>query len=57
MNLWKQLVTRQRRRAHERYVRERDRQRELEDQDAQDAVRRVAQSSAASQQGMYHGGP
>jgi hypothetical protein len=51
--LWTRLVARCRRKAHERYLRERDRQRELEGQDAQEAVKRVAQRSGASQQGMY----
>jgi hypothetical protein len=53
MHLWRRVVARRRRKAHERYLRERDRQRELEGQDAQEAVRRVSQRSGASQQGMY----
>jgi hypothetical protein len=53
MKLLSRLGTRRRQKAHERYLRERARQRELEGQDAQDAVRRAAQSSGASQQGMY----
>jgi hypothetical protein len=53
MHLWRQLVERRQRKAHERYLGERARQRELEGQDAQEAVRRVAQRSGASQQGMY----
>jgi hypothetical protein len=53
MHLWRHVVARRRRKAHERYLRERDRQRELEGQDAQEAVRRVSQRSGASQQGMY----
>jgi hypothetical protein len=57
MRLWKRVVARKQRKAHERYLRERDRQRELAGQDAQEAVRRAAQSSGASQQGMYGQGP
>jgi len=53
MNLWSRVIVRRQRAAHERYLRERDRQRELEGQDAQEAVRGVAQQSGASQQGMY----
>jgi len=57
MKVWTRLVARRQRRAHDRYLRERDRQRELSGQDAQVAVRRAAQSSGASQQGMYGQGP
>jgi len=57
MKVWTRLVARRQRRAHDRYLRERDRQRELSGQDAQEAVRRAAQSSGASQQGMYGQGP
>jgi hypothetical protein len=57
MKLWQELGARRRRKAHERYLRERERQRELEGQDPQEAVRRVAQRSGASQQGMYGQGP
>ena len=57
MKLWNRLGEWRRHKAHERYLRERDRQRQLERQDAQDAVRRVAQQSGTAQQGMYHGGP
>jgi hypothetical protein len=53
MKLWSRIGEKRRRKAHDRYVRERERQRELEGQDAQEAVRRVAQRSGASQQGMY----
>jgi hypothetical protein len=53
MKLWQQLVARRQRKAHERYLLERARQKELEGQDAQEAVRSVAQRSGASQQGMY----
>jgi hypothetical protein len=57
MNLWNRLLARRRRKAHERYLQERERQRELSGQDAQEAVKRAAQSSAAGQQGMYGQGP
>jgi hypothetical protein len=57
MKLWNRIGERRRRKAHERYLRERDRQRELSGQDAQEAVRRAAQQSGASQQGMYGQGP
>ena len=57
MKLWYGIGERRRRKAHERYLRERDRQRELSGQDAQEAVRRAAQQSGASQQGMYGQGP
>ena len=53
MAVWARLVARRRRKAHERYLRERDRQQELSGQDPQEAVKRVAQSAGASQQGMY----
>jgi len=57
MIFWTRLVDRRRRKARERYVQERDRQRKLSGQDAQDAVRRAAQSSATGQQGIYGQGP
>jgi hypothetical protein len=57
MNLWIRIGKRRRRRAHERYLNERARQRELEGQDAQEAVRRAAQNSAVAQQGAYWQGP
>jgi len=57
MNPWIRIGKRRRRRAHQRYLNERDRQRELEGQDPQEAVRRAAQSSAVGQQGVYWQGP
>jgi hypothetical protein len=53
MCLWKQLVMRRQRKAHERYLRERERQKALEGQDVEQAIRDVARRSGASQQGMY----
>ena len=53
MSLWKQLVIRRQRKAHERYLRERERQKALEGQDVEQAIRDVARRSGASQQGMY----
>ena len=53
MNVWTRAVARRQRKAHERYLRERARQRELEGQDVEEAMKRVAQRSGASQQGMY----
>jgi hypothetical protein len=57
MNLWKQLVARRRRKAHERYLREQELQKALENQDVEEAMRRTAQSSATGQQGQYWQGP
>ena len=53
MNLCSRLIARQQRKAHERYLQERERQKALEGQDVEEAMRRVAQRSGASQQGMY----
>ena len=57
MNPWIRIGKRRRRRAHERYLNERDRQQELEGQDPQEAVLRAAQSAAVGQQGVYWQGP
>jgi hypothetical protein len=57
MRLWKRVTERRHRKAHERYLQERDRQRELSSQDAQEAVKRAAQQSGAAQQGIYGQGP
>ena len=47
---------RRRRKAHQRYLDERARQKQLSGQDAEEAVRTAAQGSGAAQQGMYgHG--
>jgi hypothetical protein len=44
---------RRRRKAHQRYLEERERQKQLSGQDAEEAVRTAAQGSGAAQQGMY----
>jgi hypothetical protein len=47
---------RRRRKAHQRNLEERERQKQLSCQDAEEAVRAAAQGSGAAQQGMYgHG--
>ena len=47
---------RRRRKAHQRYLDERERQEQLSGQDAEEAVRSAAQRSGTAQQGMYgHG--
>jgi hypothetical protein len=53
MKLWERYVARRHRKAHERIEAERARQRALAGQDAEEAVREVAQGSATAQQGMY----
>ena len=53
MSLWKRYVVRRHRKEHERIEAERARQKELAGQDAQEAVRNVAQGSAIAQQGVY----
>jgi len=56
MKLLDRLSARRRRKAHERFVQERERQRELSGRDAQETVSEAARGSAAAQQGMYgHG--
>ena len=57
MGLRRRITERRQRKAHERYLQERDRQRELANQDAQDAVTRSAQGSGVAQQGMFGQGP
>jgi hypothetical protein len=49
LNLWKRYVARRHQKEHERIEAERARQKALAGQDAQEAVRDVAQGSAASQ--------
>lgn len=51
MKLWKHISERRRRKAHERYLRERDRQRELSEQDVEEEMRRVSVTSNANMQG------
>jgi hypothetical protein len=53
MNLWKRYVVGRHRKANERIEAERARQKALAGRDAEEAVREVAQGSAAAQQGMY----
>ena len=56
MNLWKRHEARRHRKEHQRIEAERARQKALAGQDAQEAVRNVAQGSATAQQGMYGSG-
>jgi hypothetical protein len=51
MKLWNRVVARRRSKAHQAYLRERDRQRELQSQDVEDAMRRVSVRSNANMQG------
>jgi hypothetical protein len=51
MKLFRRITERNHRKAHERYLRERDRQRALEAQDVQGAVRNISVRSAGNQQG------
>ena len=51
MKLRERLAARRRLKAHERYLRERERQRELEGQDAQQAVRDISVRAGGNQQG------
>ena len=53
MKLLSRLTERNRRKAHQRYLRERDRQRALEAQDAQDAIRGNSIRAAGNQQGGF----
>ena len=52
LNLWKRHVARRHQKKHERIEAERARQKALEEQDAQEAIRNVAHGSAAAQ-GLY----
>ena len=56
LNLWKRYVTRRHRKQHERIEAERARQKALAGQDAEEAVRNVAEGSAAAQ-GTFGLGP
>jgi hypothetical protein len=51
MRLWTRLVARRQQKAHVRYLRERDRQRELATQDTQQAIRDISVRAAGNQQG------
>jgi hypothetical protein len=53
LNLWKRYLARHHRKEHERVEAERARQKALSGQDAEEAVREVAQGSAVAQQGSY----
>jgi hypothetical protein len=53
MKFWTRITARRQKKAHERYLRERARQKALQDDDVQQRIRDVAQGSGASQQGMY----
>ena len=56
MNPLDRLKQRRRRKAHQRYLDERERQKQISGQDAEEAVRAAAQGSGTAQQGMYgHG--
>jgi hypothetical protein len=56
MKAFERLGERRRRKAHQRYLDERERQKRLSGQDAEEAVRTAAQGSGTAQQGMYgHG--
>jgi hypothetical protein len=56
MRILDRLRERRHRKAHEHHLAERARQQELSGQDAQQAVRDIAQRSGAAQQGTYgHG--
>lgn len=50
VKLWGHFAARRRRKAHERYLRERACQDELEHQDVQDAIRDVTRQAAGNQQ-------
>jgi hypothetical protein len=51
MKLWSRIGERRRQRAHERFLEERDRQRGLQGQDVEQAMRRVALRSNGNMQG------
>ena len=53
MKLRDLFVARRRQKAHRRYVQERERQKALQGQDAQESVRDVARGPGAVQQGPY----
>jgi hypothetical protein len=56
MNPLDRLKERRRRKAHQRYLDEQERQEQISGQDAEEAVRTAAQGSGTAQQGMYgHG--
>jgi hypothetical protein len=51
MQLWTRIEGRRKRKAHEAYLRERDRQQQLGGQDAQQAIRDISRRAAGNQQG------
>jgi hypothetical protein len=56
MKIFEKLGERRRRKLREAHLRERDRQKALNSQDAQSAIRGTATESGAAQQGMFgHG--
>ena len=56
MKVLDRVRERRRRKARQRYLDERERQKQLSGQDAEEAVRTAGQGSATAQQGMYgHG--
>jgi hypothetical protein len=55
MRLFDRVKERRQRKAHERYLRERERQKELSGQDVQGAVRDVARHSSGAGQGGVFG--
>jgi hypothetical protein len=53
MKLLDRLVARRQKKAHQRYLQERERQKALQGQDAQEAVRDVARAPIGTMQGPY----
>jgi hypothetical protein len=51
MAIWTRLAARRRRKTHERYLQERDRQRALAAQDAQQTIRDISVRAGGNQQG------
>jgi hypothetical protein len=51
MKIWTRIGDRRRRKAHERYLRERDRQRALQNQDAEENIRNISVRSSGNMQG------
>jgi hypothetical protein len=53
MKLLDRLVARRQKKAHQRYLQERERQKALQGQDAQEAVRDAARAPIGTMQGPY----
>jgi hypothetical protein len=51
MRLPKRIASRRRRKAHERYLQERERQQALQEQDVQESVRQITTWAGGNQQG------